>query len=81
MACANNKDIEVVLLKWIREARNQNIILIYAVLQEKQRSCLQKLLILMILYAKIDGYQGLRNVMVLSPKRVCGEKSTVNQVV
>ena len=37
MGTEKNKDVEVTLLHWIREARNQNIILIEPILQEKTK--------------------------------------------
>lgn len=58
---SKNEDIEVALLKFCREARNQKILLTGAVYNIKQ-TFLQKFLISMILHP-----QDLMNRMVLSP--------------
>lgn len=67
MRTAKNREVEVSSFKWIRQARNQNIILTGAVLQEKQK-VLQKHFVSMVLHAQMDGCQLLNNTMELSAK-------------
>lgn len=78
MRTAKNEEIEVALLRWIREARNQNIILSGAVLQEKAKFFAEALGVSD--FTCSNGWLSRfkeRNGIVC--KKICGEEFSVNQ--